>query len=156
NRSICSPLVPKDPYSSALTNRFAGARRRSMTRQLQVWSCPTINADRSDWCDFPLWVDAMSAGCPLVLQERRKSGHCSKSHLCQYRTFSLFDRLVDAGEQGARHRKAKRLGGLKIDHQFVLGRRLHRHVGGLLASEDAIDVTRRSPVVVQQVGSKRE
>jgi len=28
---------------------------------------------------------------------------------------------------------------------------LHRHVGGLFASEDAIDVTRRSPVVVQQV-----
>ena len=52
NRSICSPLVPKDPYSSALTNRFAGAWLRSMTRQLQVWSCPTINADRGDWCDF--------------------------------------------------------------------------------------------------------
>ena len=36
--------------------------------------------------------------------------------------------------------KAERLGGLEVDHQLVLGRRLHRQVGRLLALEDAIDV----------------
>ena len=36
--------------------------------------------------------------------------------------------------------EAERLGGLEIDDQLVLGRRLHRQVGGLLALEDAIDI----------------
>ena len=34
---------------------------------------------------------------------------------------------------------------LEIDHQFVLGRRLHWQVGGLLALEDAIDIRSRAP-----------
>ena len=52
----------------------------------------------------------------------------------------LFDYLVGAGEQRRRHRDTKRLRSLQIYHQLVLGRRLHRQVGGLLAFEDAIDV----------------
>ena len=48
--------------------------------------------------------------------------------------------------------EAERLGGLEIDHQLVLGRRLHRKVGRLLALEDAIDVARRSPVLVDGSG----
>jgi hypothetical protein len=74
--------------------------------------------------------------------------HCSK-------IASLFDHLVGAGEQRRRHFEAQRLRGLEIDHQFILGRCLHRQlivlgmVGGrgtsasnfLVAEEDA-----RSPV----------
>ena len=52
----------------------------------------------------------------------------------------LFDHLVGAGEQRGRHGEAERLGSLEVDHQFVLGRSLHREVGGLLALEDAINV----------------
>ena len=48
--------------------------------------------------------------------------------------------------------EAERLGGLEIDHQFVLGRRLHRQVGGLLALEDAVDVAGRAPVLVDVIG----
>ena len=47
--------------------------------------------------------------------------------------------------------EAERLGGLEVDHQFVLDRRLHRQVGGLLAFEDAIDVAGRAPKLVDQV-----
>ena len=51
-----------------------------------------------------------------------------------------------------RHFEAERLGGLEVDHQFVLGRRLHRQVGRLLALEDAVDVAGRAPVLVDQIG----
>ena len=64
----------------------------------------------------------------------------------------LFDHLVGAGEQRWRHREAERLGSLEIDHQLVLGRRLHRQVGRLLALEDAIDIAGGAPVLVEQIG----
>jgi hypothetical protein len=37
----------------------------------------------------------------------------------------LFNHLIGAHTQGNWHREAKRLGGLKIDLQLVLGWRLH-------------------------------
>ena len=50
-----------------------------------------------------------------------------------------------------RHVEAERLGGLEVDDQLELGRRLHRQVGRLLALEDAIDIAGRAPVLVDQV-----
>src|SRR5215831_5069367 len=51
--------------------------------------------------------------------------------------FTSFDHLVGAREHARWHIEAKRLCSLEIDHRFVLGRRLHRKVGRLLALEDA-------------------
>jgi hypothetical protein len=50
-----------------------------------------------------------------------------------------------AGEQRGRDRDTERLGGLEVDDQFVLGRRLHRKIGWFLALEDAINVAGRAP-----------
>src|SRR5215216_617764 len=63
----------------------------------------------------------------------------------------LFDHLVGAGEHGCRHIEAERFRGLEIDDQFVLGRRLHRQVGRLLALEDAVDVSSRAPKLVEEI-----
>ena len=40
---------------------------------------------------------------------------------------------------------------LRLIDQLVLGRRLHRQVGWLLALEDAIDVAGRAPVLVDEI-----
>jgi hypothetical protein len=50
----------------------------------------------------------------------------------------------------------ERFGGLEVDHQLVLGRRLRRQVGRLFVLEDAIDVAGRAPVLVNSIISIRD
>jgi hypothetical protein len=49
-----------------------------------------------------------------------------------------FDHVVGARQQSWRHRDLQRFGSLNVYGQFVLGRRLDRQVGGLLALEDTV------------------
>jgi len=53
---------------------------------------------------------------------------------------TLFDQLVGALLKTQRHVEAERLGGLKIDHQLVFGRRLYRHITWFFPLENAINV----------------
>ena len=58
----------------------------------------------------------------------------------------LFDHLISLGEERWRHTKTKRLGGFEIDRQLELCGRFYRQVGRVLALEDTINVTCRTPV----------
>ena len=91
-------------------------------------------------------------GLPLYLRKR----HSPVALLCLLfsnigHSHCLFDHLVGAGEQRRWHGEAQGLGGLEIDYQLVLGRRLHREVGGLFALEDAIDIAGGTPILVDEI-----
>ena len=60
---------------------------------------------------------------------------------------SLFDHLVDAGEQRQRHFEAERLRGLEVAHQVERGR-LHRSAGFLPLR---IDVTCCQAILVNKI-----
>src|SRR5262245_12512593 len=68
---------------------------------------------------------------------------------------SLFDNLIGACKHRRWHGKAERFGGLEVDDQFVLGRRLNRHVSRLLAPEDAVNVGGCARVLVTKIRSIR-
>jgi hypothetical protein len=55
------------------------------------------------------------------------------------------DHLVGAGEQHGRYVEAKRIRGFQVDHQFVLGRRLHREFAWTRAFEDTVNIGGRAP-----------
>src|SRR3974390_1395259 len=72
---------------------------------------------------------AWSLGGCIVRYSKRSAENDEMGHwrpLCATAELALFDHLVSALQEGFWHGEAKGLGCLEIDHQIVLGRRLHR------------------------------
>src|SRR5262249_48008638 len=65
--------------------------------------------------------------------------------------FTSFVHLVGAGEQHRGHLEAERSRRFEVDDQLVLRWRLHRQIGWLLAFQDAVDVTRRAPILIDEI-----
>jgi hypothetical protein len=70
---------------------------------------------------------------------------------CLLLTPSL-DHLVSAREDARWNGEPQRRGGLEINDQLILSRRLDRKVRRLFALEDAVDVAGRAAVLVEQIG----
>src|SRR5262245_21946415 len=99
-------------------------------------------------------ADIGKPSCLLYPRKQICAVQLGMSALGQKRTSChSFDHLIGAVEQRAGDVEAERFGRFEIDHQHVLVRRLHRQIGWLLALEDAVDVTGRAAVLVDDIGS---
>src|SRR5262249_25756564 len=70
---------------------------------------------------------------------------------CKAANNILFDHLVGAGKHARRQIESERPRGLEVDHQLVLGRRLNRQLGWLLAFQDAVDVAGGAPELIDEI-----
>src|SRR6516225_11296335 len=78
---------------------------------------------------------------------------CEEATYAPQQNWDSLDHLVGECEEGRWHRKAERLGSLKIDDQLVLSRGLHRQIAGLFPLEDTVDVDGRTPKDLCHVGA---
>ena len=122
---------------------MTGAKRKRHTTGPQTLVKPDVRfgskADMTAISQCPLYPRKRTLIAALECPLCANSGHRD----------ALFDHLIDTGEQRRWHGEAECLCSLEVDHQLVLGRRLNRHVGRLLALEDAVDIAGRAPVLVE-------
>src|SRR5262249_26628062 len=154
-RSSISLIRLRRWVPAALTRRsgssaFSVPKRGAFVTIISVRPIMALSGVRSSWLMLARNCDLCSLGncsCRLLSwiyrtdarsRSRSRPGRRDQPRL-------LLDHLVGAGKHRCRHFEAERLGGLEIEHSFVLGRRLNRQVGRLLALEDTIDVVGRAP-----------
>jgi hypothetical protein len=73
--------------------------------------------------------------------------------LMPLRCSTLIDHLVGVGDERRRHVEAQRLGGLEVDRQLELGRKLNWKISRFFTSQDAIDIRRGSSIHIDRVNA---
>ena len=86
-----------------------------------------------------------------VNAQQQNAALCQKRPNALQQTAPLFDHLVGALLKEPRHVEAERLRGLEIDRQLELDRGLDGKLARLRALQDAIDVDRRTPKIIELV-----
>src|SRR5262245_44074000 len=109
----------------------------------------------------PLWVRSRHLQCNGYVRFTPESRHLQCTSLSLLRANSrhslLLDHLVGACKQCEWDCQAKSLRSLEVDYQLILGRRLHRKIGRLLALEDTVYIPRRPAVQridIRAIGSQ--
>src|SRR5215469_675718 len=153
--------------SSSFGSKVTSSTRRHSFSKMTLW-CFGAAATASDagsqvdgsksarlsaMLPSPVQFNGLNSIAQLDLSDVRftpKSGHRLSASRCRLCANSghpalLFDHLVGTRKERWRYGETKRFGGFQVNHQFELGRRLHREVSGLLTFKNAIDVTGRLP-----------
>ena len=68
----------------------------------------------------------------------------------------LIDHIVGQLLQMQGHVEAKRLRGLEVNHHLEFGGRLNRQLTWFCALEDAIDIRRRTPILIGNMRAVRD
>src|SRR5947207_9287153 len=69
---------------------------------------------------------------------------------------SASDHAIGAQQYSVRHFDAQRLRDMQIDHELEPGRSLHGQIARLRASQDAVDIACRTPILVDVVDAVRD
>src|SRR6516165_9084236 len=130
----------------------ASAARALASRRLAVLSnagpMSAIFCTRAQWRQSRHWPRRRRAPTDRSIAAGPSRFRWRTSLECELvRPISL-DHLVGKREQRRRHRQAKRLRGLQIDHQLELGGLQYRQFGGLGAFENAPDIEPRLVIIV--------
>ena len=100
---------------------------------------------------FPNWSDVIpNGGIKIQLVRRTYQCACPLSAKSGHR--ALFDHLVGGDEKLIWDLKSERLRGLAIDDQLVLGRQLYWKLAWIYPAQNAIDIGRSPPPLLDSIG----